>query len=108
MTSVGTQNLGVGQAASQIAVFPLVIQLFRNQLTANGASSVEQVLPLPRNALVLPPFTVTVRAGRADWTRCRDVGQVRQQGNAGGGTSVVVDFGVLRTVAGVGLTDTSK
>jgi len=104
----GTQNLVVGQTANQIAVFPLVIQLFHNQLTANGASSVEQLLQLPGNALVLPPFTVTVRAGRADWTRCRDVGQVRQQGNAGGGTSVVVDFGVLRTVAGVGLTDTSK
>jgi hypothetical protein len=81
------------------------------QLAANGASSVEGVLSLPKNAVVQAPFTVTVQAGRAEWTRCRDVGQLRQQDRSAGGqarTSVVVDFGVLRTVAGVGVKDTEK
>src|SRR6202035_1301768 len=99
----------------QFKTFPLAILFLGGQLTANGASSVEltvetpglpsKPLQLPRNAVVDPGFKVTVSAGRADWTRCKDVGQLHQQA-IDRGISVVFDFGVLRTVAGVGLTDT--
>lgn len=74
-------------------------------LTANGASAVEQVLTLPGNAIV-GSFPVTVWAGRSEWTLCQAVGQLRQQDTSSGtqaSTSVVVDFGTLRTVSGVGL-----
>jgi hypothetical protein len=58
---------------------------------------------LPRNAVVPAGFKVTVRAGRAEWTIAKSVGQLRRQG-----TSMVVDFGVLRTVAGVGVVDAAR
>src|SRR5512140_1151547 len=81
------------------------------QLTTNGAASVEQVVTLPKTAVLDPlQYVVTVHAGRAQWTLASNVGQVRKQDASGvsGRTTVVVDFGVLRTVAAVGLLDTSK
>src|SRR5216683_2459317 len=78
-------------------------------LSVNGALSVERVITLPRNAVVLSPFTVTVEAGLADWATVASVAHIRQKDISGSGqdrTSVVVDFGVMRTVAGVGLKNT--
>jgi hypothetical protein len=74
------------------------------QLVVNGGSSVTETLSLARNAVVLAPFPVTVRAGRAQWSRCGDVARVRTADISGGSqtrTSLVVDFGMLRTVNAV-------
>jgi len=54
-------------------------------LTVNGALSVERVITLPRNAVVLSPFTVTVEAGPADWATVASVAHIRQKDNSGGG-----------------------
>lgn len=85
------------------------------QLVVNGASSVEQVLSLPRNAVVASPFTVTIQAGGAQWTRGKDVARLRQQdvsseaavdaGRVQQRTSLVLDFGMLRTVSAVAVKD---
>jgi hypothetical protein len=95
------------KAVGSSALFPRDISIlsFTGPLTANGASSVEltPLLRLPGNAVVPEGFKVTVRAGRAEWALAKSVGQLRQQG-----ASMVVDFGVLRTVAGVGVVDASK
>ncbi|HZF12409.1 MAG TPA: hypothetical protein VFE33_26775 [Thermoanaerobaculia bacterium] len=103
VTSSVLSALNVGVSS---ILFPREIPILRftGQLTANGSSSVElsPLLQLPRNAVVAS-YKVTVRAGRADWAIGKSVGQLRQQG-----ASVVVDFGVLRTVAGVGVVDASK
>jgi hypothetical protein len=77
-------------------------------LVANGALSVENNLPLAlsRNAVIVSPFYVMITAGPADWITAASVAQIRQRDISGGGqsrTSVVVDFGMLRTVSGVGL-----
>src|SRR6266446_6393944 len=77
-------------------------------LTVNGALSVDCTLPLSRNAVVESPFLVTVSAGPADWATIVGVAHFRQRdisGTTQSRTSVVIDFGVLRTVGGVGLTD---
>ena len=78
----GAQAIGAAGGASvplgQTMMFQeRVLAFFMPQLVVNGGSSVAQTLTLPRNAVVLPPFEVTVRTGRAQWTRCGDVGQVR-------------------------------
>jgi len=80
------------------------LQYAMPQLVVNGGSSVAEELTLPRNAVVLAPFAVTVRAGRAQWSRCGDVARVRTadiSGDSQTRTSLVVDFGMLRTVNAV-------
>lgn len=60
--------------------------------------------------MVDPPFLLTITAGPADWTTAGSVAHLRQRDISGSGqsrTSVVVDFGVMRTVGGVGLTTTA-
>ncbi|MEO7086638.1 MAG: hypothetical protein ABI442_16170 [Gemmatimonadaceae bacterium] len=47
-------------------------------------------------------FTVRVSAARADGTTLDNSGQVRLQTDTGGAKIIVVDFGMLRTVSGVG------
>jgi hypothetical protein len=99
---------GAGQTVQASLVFEEVILTLLPQLTVNGAASVEHLLQLPRTAVVEPPYLATVYAGRADWTRASNVGRVRQQDVSGSGqarTTVIVDFGVLRTVAAVGVLD---
>src|SRR5437868_5525954 len=62
-------------------------------VTVNGAASVEQLVKLPANGIVEQPFTVTLRAGRADWTLASNVGRLRTQNISSGSqkrTSVVV------------------
>jgi hypothetical protein len=97
-------------AAANAEVFGRAYLVLERALTVNGALSVERVITLPRNAAVLAPFAVTLEAGPADWATVASVAHIRQKDISGAGqdrTSVVVDFGVMRTVAGVGLTDTS-
>jgi hypothetical protein len=86
--------------------FELPILIFDPALTVNGALSVEQVLTLPRNAIVKSPFTLTLKAGPADWATAASVANLRQRDISGSGqkrTSVVVDFGVMRTIGAVGV-----
>src|SRR6266852_8756116 len=95
-------------AGGTVEVFQRAYLQFERPLSVNGALSVERVITtLPRNAVVLSPFIVTVEAGPADWATVASVAHIRQKDISGSGqdrTSVVVDFGVMRTVAGVGLT----
>src|SRR6266852_3374547 len=97
-------------AGGTVEVFQRAYLEFERPLSVNGALSVERVITtLPRNAVVLSPFIVTVEAGPADWATVASVAHIRQKDISGNGqdrTSVVVDFGVMRTVAGVGLKDT--
>src|SRR6266849_2071608 len=97
-------------AGGTVEVFQRAYLQFERPLSVNGALSVERVITtLPRNAVVLSPFIVTVEAGPADWATVASVAHIRQKDISGNGqdrTSVVVDFGVMRTVAGVGLKDT--
>src|SRR6266478_6761459 len=77
-------------------------------LTVNGALSAEQVLTLPRNAVVKSPFYITIKAGPADWATVASVAHLRQRDISGIGqkrTSVVVDFGIMRTISSIGLRD---
>ncbi|MGQ0648995.1 MAG: hypothetical protein ACT4P7_15675 [Gemmatimonadaceae bacterium] len=69
---------------------------------ADGVATRTLVQPLARNALVRR-FKVRVGAARADFTALSNAGQVRLQGETGDSKLVVVDFGMLRTVSGVGL-----
>ncbi len=68
---------------------------------ADGVASRTLVRSLARNALVRV-FTVRVGAARADITALAHAGQVRLQAESGGSKIIVVDFGMLRTVAGIG------
>ncbi len=68
---------------------------------ADGVASRTLVQPLARNALVRR-FTVRVGAARADFTTLANAGQVRLQAESGGSKIIVVDFGMLRTVSGIG------
>jgi hypothetical protein len=80
------------------------LQYAMPQLVVNGGSSVAETVSLARNAVVLAPFLVTVRAGRAQWSRSGDVARIRTVDTSGNGqtrTSLVVDFGMLRTVNAV-------
>jgi hypothetical protein len=97
---------GGGAVALGVAVeFKLgFLQYAMPQLVVNGGSSVAETVSLARNAIVLPSFAVTVRAGRAQWSRCGDVARVRTSDISGDSqtrTSLVVDFGMLRTVNAV-------
>src|SRR5216683_843203 len=98
---------GIRAAGGNAEFFGRAYLELERPLSVNGALSVERVITLPRNAVVLSPFTVTVEAGLADWATVASVAHIRQKDISGSGqdrTSVVVDFGVMRTVAGVGLT----
>src|SRR6266849_4356888 len=100
---------GIRAAGGTAEFFGRAYLELERPLSVNGALSVERVITLPRNAVVLSPFTVTVEAGLADWATVASVAHIRQKDISGSGqdrTSVVVDFGVMRTVAGVGLKDT--
>lgn len=113
----GPETLGgVGARAGTVQAYGVLefqerLLFLLPQLTTNGAASVEQVVTLPRTAVLDPGhYLVTVYAGRAQWTLAANVGQVRKQdANAvAGRTTFVVDFGVLRTVAAIGLLDAHK
>ncbi|MEO8620394.1 MAG: hypothetical protein ABI625_04960 [bacterium] len=69
--------------------------------SADGVASRTVTQALAHNALVRK-FTVRVGAERADGTTLDNSGQVRLQTEAGGSKIIVVDFGMLRTVSGVG------
>ncbi|MEP7000470.1 MAG: hypothetical protein ABI969_08310 [bacterium] len=69
--------------------------------SADGVASRTLTQALAHNALVRK-FTVRVGAQRADGTTLDNSGQVRLQTEAGGSKIIVVDFGMLRTVSGVG------
>jgi hypothetical protein len=68
---------------------------------ADGVATRTLVKPLARNALVRA-YTVRVGAARADFTALANAGQVRLQAESGGSKIIVVDFGMLRTVSGIG------
>lgn len=115
MSPMGTAG---SSTSGKVALFEKKILLFRvPQLVVNGTSSVERVFSLPRNAVVESPFAVTVQAGRAQWTHSGDVARLRKtdissDGSADKGekqprTSLVLDFGMMRTVSAVAVTDTS-
>jgi hypothetical protein len=96
-------------AGGTVKIFQRAYLRFERPLSVNGALSVERVITLPRNAVVLSPFIATVEAGPADWATAASVAHIRHKdisGDRQDRTSVVVDFGVMRTVAGVALTDT--
>ncbi len=91
--------------------FPHDIIRFIRGLSANGAIAVEHKLSLPRNAIVESRFYATIIARQADWTEIANVAHTRARDISGADqprTSVVVDFGTMRTVAGVGLASTEK
>lgn len=69
--------------------------------SADGVASRTLTRPLGRNALVRQ-FKVRVAASRADGTTLANAGQVRLQAEGKDGNIIVVDFGMLRTVSGVG------
>lgn len=68
----------------------------------DGVASRTLILPLAKNALVRK-YTVRIGAARADGTTLANAGQVRLQADDGTSKIIVVDFGMLRTVSGVGL-----
>jgi hypothetical protein len=67
-----------------------------------ASRQVTLVPALARNALVRG-FKVDVTATRADTTTLANAGQVRLQADSDGSKIIVVDFGMLRTVSGIGL-----
>jgi hypothetical protein len=69
--------------------------------SAEGVASRTLTRTLARNALVRR-YTVRVAASRAERTSLANAGQVRLQAQSGGEMVVVVDFGMLRAVSGVG------
>jgi hypothetical protein len=69
---------------------------------ADGVASRTLTRALAKNALVRQ-YKVRIAAARADGTTLANSGQVRLQAETGGSKIIVVDFGVLRTVSGVGL-----
>ena len=71
---------------------------------AEGMAARTVVKPLAKNALVRS-FTMRVGAARADATTLANAGQVRLQAETDGSKIIVVDFGMLRTVSGVGRVD---
>jgi hypothetical protein len=74
--------------------------------SADGIASRTIVKALAKNALVRK-YVVRVGAARADGTRLDNAGQVRLQAESGGSKILVVDFGMLRSVSGVGRIGTS-
>lgn len=71
---------------------------------ADGVASRTLTRALAKNALVRR-YTVRIGAARADGTTLANSGQVRLQAETGGSKIIVVDFGMLRTVSGVGLVE---
>lgn len=79
------------------------------QVISGGVLSTDQVVRLPRNAVVRS-FPLSLQAGAANWIRAGDVAEVRVTNISGSGqsrTSVTLDFGGLRTVSAVGIADSS-
>jgi hypothetical protein len=73
--------------------------------SADGVASRTLTQALARNALVRK-FRVRVAAARADGTTLANSGQVRLQAEPGDDRKIiVVDFGMLRTVSGIGRVD---
>jgi hypothetical protein len=70
-------------------------------VSADGVASKTLVRSIAKNALVRR-YKVSVGAARADGTTLANAGQVRLQAETGGAKIIVVDFGMLRTVSGVG------
>ncbi len=70
-------------------------------VAADGTAMKTMVRHLAKNALVRR-YTVSVGATSADKTTLANSGQVRLQAETGGAKIVVVDFGMLRTVSGIG------
>jgi hypothetical protein len=68
---------------------------------ADGVGSRSLTLSIAKNALVRK-YTVRIGATRADGTTLDNSGQVRLQAQSGDSNVVVVDFGMLRTVSGIG------
>jgi hypothetical protein len=88
--------------------FGLSILILDPALTVNGALSLEQVVTLPRNAVVKSPFTLTVKARPADWATAASLANLRQRDISTTGQkrmSVIVDFGVMRTISAVAVRD---
>jgi hypothetical protein len=71
-------------------------------LIKEGSTTKTLEVKLRRNALVRT-FDVVVTAASATEVAAGVAGQIRTTGKDGGKTSIVVDFGALRTVAGVSL-----
>lgn len=105
----GVNDLAIGKIVSDKVSLPgkdLKLEYFKVNttwipLSADGVVSRTLVQPLAKNALVRK-FTVRVGAARADRTSLNNSGQVRMQSDDGGIKIIVVDFGMLRTVSGVG------
>ena len=70
--------------------------------TREGSTVKTLDVKLRRNALVRA-FDVAVTAARASEVAAGVAGQIRTSAKGGGRTSIVVDFGALRTVAGISL-----
>ncbi len=107
-TAGGAGETVMGTVAQEMLFQEVILAYYMPQLVVNGGSSVAQTLTLPRNAVVPAPFEVTVSAGRAQWTRSGDVARVRVSDISSGSqsrTSLVVDFGMLRTVSAVAVMD---
>src|SRR5216683_40691 len=68
---------GIRAAGGKAEFFGRAYLELERPLSVNGALSVERVITLPRNAVVLSPFTVTVEAGLADWATVASVAQTR-------------------------------
>lgn len=103
-------DVAIGKVSEKVALpgKDLGIEYYKKDttwipLSADGVVSRTLVQPLARNALVRK-FTVRIGAGRADRTTLNNAGQVRMQSDENGIKIIVVDFGMLRTVSGVGAT----
>ena len=99
---VAQATISPGQVEAQVALGFLLFQ----RLVADGATSATLDVTIPRNAVV-DSFDLVVEAGRAVSTIVKNVAQVRSSPTppAGGGASVIVDFGALRTVSGLSAPD---
>jgi hypothetical protein len=86
-----------------------IIRTARAPTVTNGAASVARTLQLPRNAVVVSSFPVTVRVTPGEWFLAADVAQVRTGAPAAGDASfnAIVDFGVARTASGAAMTSSS-
>lgn len=81
-----------------------VQQVFRPQIVANGKTTVNLDVTLAGNAYV-KKFWVEVGAVQAQWTLLPVVSQVRLSAGPTNTSIVVVDLGMLRTIAGIGVKD---
>lgn len=99
----GAVGSGMAQAMFVGTATGLVLAPFLIQRVTDGTTAAALTVTLPLNALVRK-FEVVVQAKQADFTSARNVAQVRdanQEVLGGDGMAVVLDFGLLRTVAAV-------